>query len=242
MATQTASGSGPAGLEVTAIGAVLNGHAAVSVVIWSKSNGTNTDRGQLYTVDNTPNGSDHGLGCRYDATGASWGGPNKLKLSVERTGGVQQLETSDNTQTTALQSIIYSWASGQVVQCWLDGVLDALTTGGTSGAGSGTTSNNSACLMHRGGKDGNNAWNGVIYELRFYDRKLTANEVVAIATRKGSDPIIAGRIFFWKANGGAPGAACSSVRDRAGSSHGSAVGTVTFAEDGEIAPRRRRAA
>ena len=240
MATATTSGS-VKGLRDASV-ANLNGLSAVTVVIWVKSGSTSTDRGFFYTVDTTPNGSDHGLGCRYDASGASWGGTNKLKLAVEHTGATQQLESSDNTQTTNFQSVVYSWASGQVVQLWLDGVLDNLATGGTSGANSGTTTNNSAVLMHQGGKDGGNCWNGTVYEIRVYNRKLVENEVFAINTLRGSDGIRSGLIFQWHADAGAPGAAATAVVDRSGNGNdGVNSGTVTYAED-EVHTRKRRAA
>lgn len=240
MATATTSGSAKDLRDASVTN--LNGHSALTVVVWIKSNSTSTDRGFLYTKDTTPGDGDEGICCRYDAVGASWGGSNKLKMAIETTGGNQQLESSDNTQTTNFQSVIWSWESTGLIELWLDGILDDLATGGRNPARTGTTTDTSAVLMHRGFTDSSNCWNGTVYEIRIYNRKLAENEVFAIDTLRGSDGIRSGLIFQWHADAGAPGTPATAVVDRSGNGNdGVNSGTVTYAED-EVYTRKRRAA
>jgi hypothetical protein len=241
MATSTVAGSGNTFMLYDS-SANFNGHSEITVVAWIKSNSTNTDRGFLYTKDDTPGDGDEGICCRYDSSGATWGGTNKLKMAIETTSGNQQLESSDNTQTTNFQNVIFSWAAGGQIDLWLDGVLDPLTTGGRNPARTGTSADTSAAVMHRGFSDSNNCWNGTVYEIRIYNRKLSENEVFSINTMRGSDGIRDGLIFQWHADAGAPGTAATAVIDRSGNGNdGVNQGTVTYAED-EVHTRKRRAA
>lgn len=241
MATETTSG---AGVSAFTYGSqVTNGYSAFSYVIWVKSDAINTDRGFMHTRTGAlSGGNDDTIGCRYDTAGASGGQDDVLKGSIDSTGKTNNgFETTANTQKTILQCIIVVWEAGDREHVWLDGVENALSH--TPSTGSGVTVNADSVWMHRGAKDSSNAWDGIVYELRFYGRRLADNEIRTINAMKGLDSIRAGMILKWHPDQGAPGATASGVTDRAGNGYdGTVSGTApTFAED-VIHVRRRRAA
>ena len=239
MATETAGGSAQ-DLNL-ASGTFLNGLSGCTVVLWIKSDATSTDKGMLFTNASPPNGTDQAIGCRYDAAGASYGGTSVIKLSIDAgTKTNSGYESASTVQTTALQCLIFSWASGGQEELWIDGVLDTPT--GRAAAYSGTTVNCNNFLMHRGGKDGSNAWDGIIYEMRIYNRKLTVNEVDWINAAKGQDAIRNGMLIKWHGDQSYPAQSATAITDRSGNGRdGTNNGTVTYAED-VIHTRRRRAA
>lgn len=241
MATETNSGAGVSAL--TYGGAVSNGYSAFSYVLFIKSDATGTDRGFLHTDSGAfAGGTDDVIGCRYDAAGATGGGTSVLKGSIDSTGKTNNgFETSNNSQKTTLQCVIVVWEAGDREHVWLDGVEDVLTH--NPATGSGVTAGADSVWLHRGAKDATNAWDGIVYELRFYGRRLTENEIRTISALKGLDSIRAGMILKWHPDQGAPGTAASGVTDRAGNGYnGTVSGTApTFAED-VIHVRRRRAA
>jgi hypothetical protein len=165
-----------------------------------------------------------------------------LKGSIDSTGKTNSgFETTANTQKTTLQCVIVVWEAGDREHVWLDGVEDALSD--VPANGSGVTVNADSVWLHRGAKDGSNAWDGIVYELRFYNRRLADNEIRAINAMRGLDSIRAGMILKWHGDQGAPGTTVSGVTDRSGNGYnGTVSGTApTFAED-VIHVRRRRAA
>ncbi len=241
MATESSSGGGIS--AITNATDVVDGYAAFSFVVWIKSDAINTDRGFLM-CDSTAfaGGNDQGLGCRYDTAGASGGQDDVLKGSIDSTGKSNSgFETTANTQKTTLQCIIVVWEAGDREHVWLDGVENALSF--TPANGSGVTAGNDSVWLHRGSKDNADAWDGIVYELRFYNRRLAANEITSIATMRGQDRILNGLILHWHGDQGAPGTSVSAVTDRSGNGYnGTTSGTApTFAED-VVHTRRRRAA
>ncbi|HSN70009.1 MAG TPA: LamG-like jellyroll fold domain-containing protein [Steroidobacteraceae bacterium] len=180
---------------------------------------------------------------RYDQAGASGGGSNLMKVACDNTGKTNQgYESANNTQTTAFQSMILAWEAGDRERLYINGVEDTPTY--APATGSGVTVNANSFWMHRGGKDATNAWDGVVYEIRVYSRKLTAAEILTIHTMRGLDSIKNGLIHHWHGDEGAPGTNVSTILDRSGNGHTGTAGgtnTPTFAAD-LVHFRRRRAA
>lgn len=223
---------------------VTNGYAALSVVMWVKSDITSTDRGFFHTSSAAiAAGQDAGTCMRYDATGFSGGGTNLLKVAIDSTGKTNSgLESANGTQSTALQCLILTWSAGDRERLYINDVETTPTF--TPANGSGVTVNADSVWMHRGGKDNANSWNGIVHELRIYNRLLSAAERSAIYTQRGQDTIKNGLIHHWHGDEGAPGTNVSSIFDRSGNGHtGTAGGTATptFAAD-LVHFRRRRAA
>ena len=88
-------------------------------------------------------------------------------------------------------------------------------------------------------------FNGIIAEVRLYDRPLTLNEIASIATMNGADGVVSGRIGGWRMIEEAPGTAPSgadSVKDSSGRYDGTPGGTSSYSESAHLNRRKRRAA
>lgn len=223
---------------------VTNGYAALTVVAWIKSDITATDRGFLGTrAAQFTGGTDDTVSMRYDAAGASGGGTNVIKCSIDSTSKTNNgLESSSSKQVTTLQNLIMDWADGDRERLYIDGVED--TPSYAPPTHTGVTINADGLWLHRGSKDNANSWNGLVHELRIYNRKLSAAERQAIVTMRGQDRILNGLIIHWHGDQGAPGTTVTTVVDRSGNGFTGTVGGTTaptFAED-VIHFRRRRAA
>ncbi len=174
---------------VCADGSFLNGLTALTAMAWVKSNGIGTDKGFL--IFQTPVGSDN-MDIRYDAAGITAGGRNVIKMgitvSVDGRDTILQLESSDDRQTMQWQHVALVWSSGQALKLYLDGNLDVPTAGG--GKAIGSLSNCSTVIIGQGGKDGSDSsWDGLIDEVRIYNRALTQEEIqVLMQSDLGPEP------------------------------------------------------
>jgi len=164
-------------------GSYLNGLSAISVSVWVNSNATNSDRGVL--IASTPSGGDSTVAIRYDRSGASGGGSNVIKAAITSTGGGQQIESASNVQTTDWQHLVLTWESGGTLTLYIDGT--ATTPTFNSSATSGTLTSNTTLLLGRGGKDANSSWNGLLDELRIYNRVLTQAEITQLGQEAPSN-------------------------------------------------------
>lgn len=180
----------------------LDGLSACTWMAWIKSDATSTDAGWQIAVN--PSGGDTHICARYDSSGFVGGGTNVVKLGLNLTSGQHNRETSSSTQTTDWQHVCGRWSSGSVIQVYLDGVEDTFT-GGIAGDGTGTfTGTHQPLNIGRGPKAGN-GWNGIVADLRIYNRQLSVNEIQTIYALKGADRIYNGllvRYAFAESNPG----------------------------------------
>jgi hypothetical protein len=159
--------------------AYINGLTAFTVSAWIKSDVTGTDRGFIHTM--VPNSSDSVLGIRYDAIGSQGAGTNVIKVGISVDGTNQLLESSDNIQTTNWQHVTVTWSSGNQLALYLDGSLDTPLYNEAGVAGS--LSDATTLFMGLGGKDNvAGGWDGLIDQVRLYDRVLTAAEISTLAS------------------------------------------------------------
>ena len=158
----------------------VNGLSAVTVAVWVNSNVTDTDHGFINFID--PDGGDDG-GMRYDAAGASFSGTNVMKMSVHTTGGNLQLESSSGVQTTEWQHVAMSWQSGESLKLYINGMLDTPT--GATAPAVGTVDTVTQLLVGKGGKDEliSDSWEGLIDDVRIYNRALSDAEMAGLAGR-----------------------------------------------------------
>ncbi len=157
-------------------GTAINGLSAITVTVWVKSNLTSTEKGFVCFID--PAGGDNG-GMRYDAESYKWpGGTNLIKLSMDTTAGNMQLEASDNTQTTHWQHVALVWSSNNDLQLYINGQLHKPR--GTQGRGGTIVA--TKLIVGRSVKDvgANDGWDGLIDDVRVYNKVLTANEIKQI--------------------------------------------------------------
>ncbi len=156
--------------------AYLNGLDAITVCMWIKSDVVGTDKGFIDGED--PDGSDNVVTMRYDSSGANGGGSDVLKMAVTSTEGEQQLESSNDAQTTDWQHVAMVWSSGQQLRFYINGVLDVPTD--NQPATTGTTTGCTKLIIGAGGKDAGGGWDGLIDDVRIYNKVLTAEEITEV--------------------------------------------------------------
>jgi hypothetical protein len=157
----------------------LNGLSAITVCLWVKSDVTGQDHGILFTRD--PTGTDEELGLRYDDTGAFGGGVSIIKASIRSTWGYTQIESTSATQTTEWQHLALVWDSGSSLKLYINGSLNLLAYDkGTLG---GTVSGVQKLMLGQGSKG--TYWDGLIDDVRIYDRALGAGEIYPVSTDVG---------------------------------------------------------
>ena len=75
-------------------------------------------------------------------------------------------------------------------------------------------------------------WNGKLRDIRIYDRTLSADELIAIATMRGKLVTVPDK-HWWPLNEGAPGtnlAGAGAAKDWTGQSHGTAANAPVYRE------------
>jgi hypothetical protein len=170
-------------------GSFLNGLDAVTITAWVKSDVTNTDRGFL--IFENPSGGDN-RNIRYDAAGSSGGGTQVMKMGLTvavdaTTTSNLALEASNGSQSTDWQHLTLVWQSGQALQFYINGKLDAPTSNST--AATGTLTGASTVIIGKGCKDtATTSWDGLIDEIRIYDKALTQEEIQLVMR---GDPLLA---------------------------------------------------
>ncbi|MHC4676497.1 MAG: LamG domain-containing protein, partial [Planctomycetota bacterium] len=152
----------------------INGLEAVTVAMWIKSEEFDTDRGFFTTRDPVdPNGKQC-LGIRYDADGYSENCVIKYYVMTTEDKGLY--ESPGEVQTTGWQHVVITWGttSGRS-ELYLDGLFQELSRRETeSGAGEplgGTLDN--AAMVRVGISYKNLGWNGLVDEVRIYDKVLS---------------------------------------------------------------------
>ncbi|MCP4453530.1 MAG: hypothetical protein GY809_18880 [Planctomycetes bacterium] len=171
-------------VEDAAGGDYLNGLSATTVAIWIKSNETGSNKGFITGVE--PAGQDRVFTMRYDSSGASFGGTDILKMGIQSEGGDQQIESSDNLQTTEWQHVAMTWEDGGEIRFYVNGVEDEVS-GRNTPNNTGATSEITALIIGKGGKDASSGWNGLIDEVRIFDTALNAEEIQAVMLGVGGE-------------------------------------------------------
>lgn len=156
----------------------INGLDAFSIFIEIKSNVTNTDNGVLYSTD-SPNEADEGLCIRYDAGGANTGRDNVIKSGFQGNTQGNQIETTENTQTTNVQVLTLTWVKGGKIYSYLDGIPNDSSSSVLNTSLSGVES----ILLGKGAKDegDDEGWDGYIGTVIFYNEKFDDAIVEEIA-------------------------------------------------------------
>ena len=178
-------------IQDTTAGSYLNGLSGITFAVWVKSDVTNEDRGIMFTC--SPTGADEELGIRYDGTASSEGGVQGIKASIRTTSGFTQIESSSRVQTTSWQHLALTWKNDpndSRLKLYINGTLNALRydMGPVYGAISGVQKLMIGC----GTK--NRYWDGLIDDVRLYNRSLDGNEINVV--RAGG--AVSGLICHWK--------------------------------------------
>ena len=165
-------------LKITNADSWLDGLSALTVITKIKSDVTNSDKGWLI-VEN-PVGDDSSITMRYDASGASGGCSNCMKLAVQVGASDQQVETSTNSQTTSDQCVAMTWSSGNAIKVYLDGTEDTLSYIGTPQTGTVNVDNDLFIGLGGKGTIGSSGWNGRVYWVRMYDYVMSQEQITNI--------------------------------------------------------------
>ncbi len=152
---------------------LINGLSAFTLCLWVKSSNINSERGFIFY--RTPNDKDEVFAMRYDAEGYQGGGKNVIKAGITTTGGTQVYESASDVQTTEWQHLALTWQTGSKLNLYINGVLDQSTYNST--ATEGEITDVERLVIGRGSKDKNNSWNGLVDDVRFYNKVLSANEI-----------------------------------------------------------------
>ncbi|MHC4705891.1 MAG: LamG domain-containing protein [Planctomycetota bacterium] len=179
-------------LEESDAGTYLNGLSAITLCLWVKSDVTGQDRGILFTRD--PTGNDEEFGLRYDDIGAFGGGVNIIKASIRSTWGYTQIESTSDTQTSEWQHLALVWDSGDSLKLYINGNLNLLTH--DTGTLGGTVSGVQKLILGQDTKA--TYWDGLMDDVRIYDRVLEAGEIYPAPTEVGL-------IAHWKLDEEGPG-------------------------------------
>ncbi|MDP6636269.1 MAG: lamin tail domain-containing protein [Phycisphaerae bacterium] len=154
----------------------IDGLSAFTFAAWIKADSIGTDRGFYYLRD--PNGNDE-YGFRHDAALQNQGNaPNGFRGGIRTTGGTQRWESQSGVQTTEWQHVAITWASGQDIQVYLDAV--PIAAGWIDAARFGTIRSSTRLIIGRGTHDGNASWQGLIDDVRIYNRALSQVDVTAL--------------------------------------------------------------
>jgi hypothetical protein len=167
-------------------GGYLNGLSALTVSLWAKADVTGHDGGLFFTRE--PTGADEELGLRYDMAGAFAKGTKGITASIQTTGGYTLVESTSNRQTTAWQHLALVWESGSSIELYINGQRDSLLH--DQGPVGGTVSGAQKFMLGCGTKG--QYWDGLIDDLRIYDRALDPNEIYPPTDG------IAGLVTHWK--------------------------------------------
>ncbi len=161
----------------------------------------------------------------FSNTNGRWRTPNTVIIS----NTWQHVALTYDRTNVANDPILY--IDGLVVA----GLIEATTPVGTVADDSGSE-------MDIGKKalDPPQYFDGLLDDLRIYDRLLSAAEILTIYTARGVDGIVDGLVARWMPNELAPGATVLSVVDLTGVSDGSPENAPVYAE-GVLRSRRRTA-
>lgn len=177
-------------IENSSVPDLINGLPAITFSLWVKSDVTSEDRDIFYTCE--PTGADEGLGIRYDRTGASGGGVDGIKASIRTTTGYAQIESASGVQTSDWQHLAITWESDSLdshLKLYINGVLD--TPRYDRGPVYGVVTGIQKLMLGCGSK--NTHWDGLIDDVRVYDRALSSKEVNDV--KAGAN--VTGLILHW---------------------------------------------
>lgn len=189
-----------------ALTTILDGASEFTLSTWIKSNATGVDSGWITHA--FPDGRDRFVNMRYDADGLNSGNVNNIKVGIELTGGVEHnMETVGNVQTTDWQHVAMRWQSGSDIEIYIDGDFSNDPAGG-SGSNTGTISGFDRVIIGEGVKDEvpGQSWDGLIEDVRLFDRYLSEEEIQTIYATAGTDNIVDGLIYRYKFNEDSVGA------------------------------------
>jgi hypothetical protein len=159
----------------------LNTFNAITVCMWIKSDQVGTERGFINCAE--PDGRDEFVSMRYDIQGSAGGGANIIKMGLRSTPPEEYyknyLESSSYVQTTGWQHVAMTWTGGEVIKFYVNGVRNTPTRTSDPCVPS-TITGCTKLIIGKGCRDtggATNGWNGLIDDVRIYNKVLTEDEI-----------------------------------------------------------------
>lgn len=173
-----------------------------------------------------------------------WGGIDNGGASISLAemswaqGVLRRLKSTEYVNDGAWHHVVQTMKlAGAVQQIYFDGVLDTSASGGTA-----TSPSNTFTSIGRLTAATPVYLDGLVDDVRIYNRVLTATEVAIMYAQRGADPIIDGLVTRYKLDDGAPGTTVSTAEDEMGNNHVTSVGGTPTFEESYVGGARRRAA
>jgi len=156
----------------------------LSVCLWVRSDVNGTDKGFIVFDSNNYTASGDYKNMRYDLSGYYSGRTNIITCGVNTTKGRQSVESSAWSQKeTQWQHVAMTWAVGEPVCLYIDGVRDPGASTNDPRALGATTGYN-AVTVGKGKEDGGpkakKGWDGLIDDVQIYNHKLTAADIATV--------------------------------------------------------------
>lgn len=122
----------------------------------------------------------------------------KLVFDAEQTTGTRSSYSSSTISTATVHNVVttfeYNGSDTNIVKHYIDGALDR-TTNNVSNILSGTHYN---AIGTEGWRNAAYTFDGKIWDLRQYNRVLSANEIAEIYHKRGADRVWQGLVGWWR--------------------------------------------
>lgn len=211
---------------LTTTGAYTN-YGTASIAVWCMVTNLHTSS----TSSNRIFGTDDLWEIRITT---DWTGAGNPRFANELFSSTAQTTLFSTTNVTAATwyHVVFTISggpgSGAVAQIYINGVLNASSTYTATDTPTGTT----LWVGNRSGAASGQCFDGVLDDLRVYNRVLSAIEVQTIYNAGGSDHIWNGCVDRWLMNEGSSGATVSatagSVKDQCNAFNAASVGSPTY--------------
>jgi hypothetical protein len=160
----------------------LNGLRALTVCMWIKCRDIGMygiDRGFINCEE--PSRRDWAVTMRYDRSGYRGGGVRVVKMGVRSSPPLYQneLESSNNVQTTEWQHVAMTWSSGEVLRFYVNGKEDTPTFNSLPSDANSAVTACTKLIVGKGGEDLGTTlgWNGLIDDVHIYNKVLAEDEI-----------------------------------------------------------------
>lgn len=156
----------------------------------------------------------------------------KLVFDAEQTTGTRSSYSSSTISTATVHNVVttfeYNGSDTNIVKHYIDGALDR-TTNNVSNILSGTHYN---AIGTEGWRNAAYTFDGKIWDLRQYNRVLSANEIAEIYHKRGADRVWQGLVGWWRLDEkptGQTASGGSSVIDLSGNgNHGTPMNSPIY--------------
>jgi len=157
----------------------INGLSGLTVAMWIRADAVETDYG-IFTAG-TPGGSE-GLWLQHSAA-AAHGQESTFSAFLSTDAGSGAIEGPAGAQLADWQHVALTWTAGGSMSLYLDGVAQELSY--DSGPLAGTIAGATQVLVGMAASGAAAGWQGLIDDVRIYERELSGEEIDALLDAAG---------------------------------------------------------